>query len=173
MKTLSLFGMALFFLTACNQPKLEKEQAATVIRTGKEYPKVYEYEVNVTDPASAKKLLDAGLENAGLVTIDRTQKLKNVGQPIVHFTDKAKPYLLRKDTKYDNVQVVKVADMDLEEISGIQMQDDNKSATVEYTVIYKNLTPFAELVQRDLSKPEIKRANLSLFDSGWKLDRAR
>lgn len=173
MKKLSLFGMAIFFLTACNQPKLEKEQAATVIRTGKEYPKVYEYEVNVTDPASAKKLLDAGLENAGLVTINRTQKLKNVGQPVVHFTDKAKPYLLHKDAKYDNVQVVKVADMDLEEISGIQMQDDNKSATVEYTVIYKNLTPFAELVQRDLSKPEIKRANLSLFDSGWKLDRAR
>lgn len=173
MKTLSLFGMAIFFLTACNQPKLEKEQAATVIRTGKEYPKVYEYEVNVTDPASAKKLLNAGLENAGLVAIDRTQKLKNVGQPIVHFTDKAKPYLLRKDAKYDNVQVVKVADMDLEEISGIQMEDDSKSATVEYTVIYKKLTPFAKLIQRDLSKPETKRASLSLFDSGWKLNKLK
>ena len=171
MKTVSVLGLAILFLASCSQVKLEKEEAASVIRAAKDYPKVYEYEINMTDPASAKKLLDAGLETEGLVTVDRTQKLKDAGQPIVHFTEKAKPYLIRIDPKYDNVQVVKVADIDLGEITGIQVLENEKSATVEYTLVYKNITPFAKLIVRDLTKPEIQRARLSLFDSGWKLDK--
>lgn len=170
MKTVSVLGLAILFLASCSQVKLEKEEAASVIRAAKDYPKVYEYEINMTDPASAKKLLDAGLETEGLVTVDRTQKLKDAGLPIVHFTEKAKPYLIRIDEKYDNVQVVKVADMDLAEVTGIQLQDDKKSATVEYTVSYKNITPFAKLMKRDLSEKKTQRANMSYFDTGWKLD---
>lgn len=125
----------------------------------------------MTDPESVRRLLNAGLENEGMVTIDRTQKLKDIGKPIVHFTDKAKPYLVRVDEKYNNVEVVKVADTDLGEITGIQLQEDKKSATVEYIVVYKNITPFAKLIQRDLSRPETKQASLSYFDTGWKLDK--
>lgn len=77
MKKIGLLGIALVVVTACNQPSLQKEEAATVIRAAKSYPKVYEYDVNMADPASAKKLLDAGLESEGLVTVDKTQKLKD------------------------------------------------------------------------------------------------
>lgn len=173
MKTVSVLGFAILLMASCSQTKLEKEEASSAIRAEKNYPKVYEYEVNVSDPASARKLLDAGLEAEGLVTIDKTQKLKDAGQPIVHFTEKAKPYLIRIDEKYDNVQVVKVADMDLAEITGIQLQEDNKSATVEYTIAYKNITPFAKLMKRDLSEKKVERATLSHFDTGWKLDKER
>ncbi len=173
MKTVSVLGIAIFLLASCSQTKLEKEEAASVIRAAKNYPKVYEYEINMTDPASAKKLLDAGLEGEGWVTVDKTQKLKDAGQPIVHFTEKAKPYLIRIDEKYDNVQVVKVADMDLGEVTGVQLQEDNKSATVEYTVVYKNVTPFAKLMKRDFSQTETQRARLDYFDTGWKLDSQR
>ncbi|NCI46681.1 hypothetical protein [Sediminibacterium soli] len=173
MKTVSVFGLVVLFLTSCSQLKLEKEEVASVIRTEKNYPKVYEYEINMTDPASARKLLDAGLEAEGLVTVDKTQKLKDAGQPIVHFMEKAKPYLLRIDEKYDNVQVVKVADMDLAEVTSIQLQEDNKNATVEYTVAYKNITPFAKLMKRDLSVKKTERASLFHFDTGWKLDKQR
>jgi hypothetical protein len=173
MKTVSVLGLAIFFFASCSQTKLEKDEAASTIRAAKNYPKVYEYEINMTDPASAKKLLDAGLEGEGWVTIDKTQKLKDAGQPIVHFTEKAKPYLIRIDEKYDNVQVVKAADMDLGEVTGVQLQDDNKNATVEYTVVYKNMTPFAKLMKRDLSKKETQRADLTYFDTGWKFDKQR
>lgn len=173
MKTVSLLGLVILFMASCSQVKvkLEKEEAVSAIRAAKSYPKVYEYEINMTDPASAKKLLDAGLEAEGLVTVDRTQKLKDARQPIVHFTEKAKPYLIRIDEKYDNVQVVKVADMDLAEVTGIQLQNDNKSATVDYTVAYKNITPFAKLMKRDLSEKKTQRTSLSYFDTGWKLDK--
>ena len=40
------------------------------------------------------------------------------------------------------MQVVKVADMDLGEVTGVQLQEDNKSATVEYTVVYKKRNTF-------------------------------
>lgn len=173
MKTVGVIGFVIFFLAACSEPKLGNEEAASVIRAAKNYPRVYEYDINMTDPASAKKLLDAGLEEDGWITVDKTQKLKDAGQPIVHFTEKAKPYLIRIDEKYNNVQVVKVADMDLGEVTGIQLQDDNKSATVEYTVVYKDITPFAKLMKRDLSEKEVQRANLSYFDTGWKLDSKR
>jgi outer membrane lipoprotein-sorting protein len=173
MKTLSLLVLAIFFLSSCSQLRLQKEEAASAIRAAKNYPRVYEYEINMTDPASAKKLLDAGLEGEGWITVDKTQKLKDAGQPIVHFTEKAKPYLIRIDEKYDNVQVVKAADMDLGQVTGVQLQDDNKNATVEYTVVYKNMTPFAKLMKRDLSEKETERASLSYFDSGWKMDSKR
>lgn len=173
MKTVSVLGLAIVLMASCSQTKLEKEEAASVIRDANNYPKAYEYEINMTDPTSAKKLLDAGLEDEGWVTIDKTQKLKDAGQPIIHFTEKAKPYLIRIDEKYDNVQVVKVADMDLAEVTGIQVQEGNKSATVEYTVIYKNITPFARLMKRDLSEKKIERTSLAYFDTGWKLDKQR
>ena len=63
--------------------------------------------------------------------------------------------------------------MDLGEVTGVQLQEDNKSATVEYTVVYKNVTPFAKLMKRDLSQTETQRARLDYFDTGWKLDSQR
>lgn len=172
MKAMWLLGTVLLFMTACsNGVKLEKEEAAAIIREAKGYPKVFEYDVNITDPQSARKLLTAGLENEGLVAIDKKQKMIDIGKPLVHFTEKAKPYLIRIDPKYDNVQVVKVADIDLKEITGIQMHEDGKKAIVEYTIVYKNINPFSKLVDFDFSKPDTKRATLSLFDTGWKLEK--
>ena len=68
--------------------------------------------------------------------------------------------------------MVKVADTDLDEITGIQIQEDNKKAIVEYTVVYKNVNPFSKLVDVDFSKPDTKRATLLLFDTGWKFEKA-
>lgn len=172
MKNILAFGIGFFFFASCTQVKLDKKEAAVVIRTSHKYPKALEYDVNTADPASARKLLGAGLEDEGFVTIDKTQKIKDIGKPIVHFTEKAKPYLIRKDPKYNNVQVVKLADADLGEITGIQVLENEKSATVEYTIIHNNVTPFSKLIQKDLSIPQTKHANLLLYDSGWKLDKA-
>lgn len=43
---------------------------------------------------------------------------------------------------------------------GIQLQKENKSAVVEYTIVYKNITPFAKLIERDLSNKKTQRVNL-------------
>jgi hypothetical protein len=54
MKNILAFGIGVFFLASCTEVKLDKKEAAIVIRTSHKYPKALEYDVNTTDPASAK-----------------------------------------------------------------------------------------------------------------------
>src|SRR5690606_8387929 len=100
---------------------------------------------------------------------------KDVGKdPIIQFTDKARLYLLEtseKDKSY-KIQKVKVADEDITEVTGVQMSGDGKTATVEYSVSYKNVTDFAALLPKtDFTKPATKRAEVALYDDGWRLNR--
>lgn len=173
MKTMTAFLVVFIFLSCTDKLHLDREEAAAVIRSEIKLPGVLEHDLNTVDPIDARKVLDVGLEEDGILFVDRTKKLKDIGQPIVHFTEKAKPYLIRLDGKYPNVQVVKVADMDLGEVTAIQLLPDQKRANIEYTVVYKNMTPFAKLLKHDLSNPETKRISLSYFDTGWKLKRFR
>lgn len=117
-------------------------------------------------------MLDAGLENEGLVTINQTQKIVDIGKPLIEFTDKAEPYLLptaEEDQSID-IQKVKIADEELSEVTDIKYDSEGKSAVVEYTTAFKDITPFGVLVRTDLSKPTVHSAHFSLYDDGWKLD---
>jgi hypothetical protein len=50
-------------------------------------------------------MIDAGLEVQGLLTVKRTQKLGEIGSPLISFTDKAKAFLLptSADDKASNI----------------------------------------------------------------------
>lgn len=165
----------LFFIFSCNQSELSNQEAATIIRSEKGYPKVYEFEINTADPAVAKRLLDAGIETNGMVSIDRKQKLKDIGKPVIHFTEKAKPFLVENPSgAHDaNIQKVKIADVDLGEVTGISIENGGKTAIVNYTVQYRNISPFSKLVKRDLSNPESQQDIFVLYDSGWKLEKRK
>jgi hypothetical protein len=45
-------------------------------------------------PEQAKLAADSELEEQGLVTVVHVQKVADIGKPLIHFTDKAQPYLL-------------------------------------------------------------------------------
>jgi len=162
-------------LTACSNDNkdLSREEALNLLKQQTEYPKVVDYDLFCGDPAFARKVLDAGLETQGLLTVQRTQKLGDVGKPIIQFTGKAQPYLLptpEKD-KSINVQKVKLAEEQLKEVTGIKMTDNGKSAVAEYTTTYKNTTPFSSLVNTDFSKEDTHQANFALYDDGWRLEK--
>ncbi len=72
-----------------------------------------------------KKVLDAGLENAGLVTVQRTQKLGDVGKPLISFAGKAQTYFLSTDEKDKAryIQKVKIADEELVEVTNIRTME--------------------------------------------------
>lgn len=165
--TIILFSIPLL-LAGCSKKELSREEALSLIKQDKQYPKVVDYEIYCADPKFAKKVLDAGLEENGLLTVQRTQKLSDVGKPIIHFSEKAAPYLLTTSEKEQsiNVQKVKLADEELAEVTGVKTSNDGKSAVVEYTTAYKNITPFADLVKRDLTKQETYKAYFSLYDDG-------
>lgn len=169
----SLFT-ACIVLAACSNDikELSREEAMDLLKQETKYPKVVDYDIFCGDPEFAKKVLDAGLETQGLLTVQRTQKLGDAGKPIIQFSGKAQPYLLptpEKD-KSINVQKVKLAEEELKEITGIKMTEDGKSAVAEYTTAYKNVTPFSALVNTDFQKEDTHQATFALYDDGWRLE---
>lgn len=175
-------NVLLILLTACtlsgcleNKNELNREEAMTMIKEEAGFPKVIDYDIFCGDPEFARKVLDEGLEDKGFLTVQRRQKLSDVGKPIIQFSDKAEPYLLPtpgKD-KSINVQKVKLAEEALKEVSGIKMTDGGKSAVAEYTTTYKNVTPFSALVNTDFKKEDTHQAYFALYDDGWRLEKSK
>jgi hypothetical protein len=157
----------------CSSKELSKEEASKIIQKEMPYPKVVDYDIYCGDPVMAKKVIDAGLEEKGFVIVHRTLKLGDIGKPIIEFTDKAKPYLLPtpEADKKSLIQKVKIADEELVDISGIQMNEGDKNAAAEYTTSYKNVNDLAPLVNKDYKKQETKKAYFVLYDDGWKLEK--
>ncbi|MBF9252253.1 hypothetical protein I2I11_03020 [Pontibacter sp. 172403-2] len=175
MKSISFILIAVWMLSSsCSNTNkdLSREEAMNLIKQETNYPKIVDYDIFCGDPEFAKKVLDAGLETQGLLTVQRTQKLSDIGKPIIEFSSKAQPYLLPtpEQDKSINVQKVKLAEEELKEVTGIKMMNDGKSAVAEYTTIYKNVTPFSTLVNTDFKKEDTHQANFGLYDDGWRLE---
>ncbi len=171
MKKLIYFALILL-IASCSSDKLDREKAFQIIKKSGMYPKASSYRIFTADPTFARRMLAAGLESSGMLRVKRTQTLSEEGQPIITFTEKAQPYLLETPEKYkdDNVRVVKLADEDLEEVTGIQMVNNNQ-AVVEYTTSYKNISPFKVLSEDDLEGKKTYKANFSLYDDGWRMEK--
>lgn len=171
MKNILNLCLGVLLLTSCsNKEKLNREVALKLLQDSKEYPKTISYNIFVSDQAFAKRMLEAGLEESGVVTVQRTRKLKDVGQPIITFTKKAGPYLFPQsdEEKSDGIQRVKIAEEVLEEVTGIQTDDGNK-AIVEVKTSFKNISPFSTLSKLKLKTENKGKVNLVLYDDGWRI----
>jgi hypothetical protein len=170
MKKTCVFYLLITLFTACSSNKLDREKALQLLREQKLYPKTATYNIFISDPIYAKRMLDAGLEEKGLVKIQRTQRLSEAGQSIISFTEKAKPYLEPQtdEDKHDNIQRVKIAVETVAEVTGIQTLDE-KHAVVEYNTTYKNITPFSGLSKLKLDEKTAHKTNFSLYDDGWRV----
>ena len=172
-KLLFILLSTVSILSGCSTKELKKEEALQLINKELNYPRVVDYYIFCSDPEHAKSLLDAGLEINGMVTVQKTQKLKDTGKPLVQFTEKAKPYLLPtqdKDKALD-VQKVKIADEEVIDLSITQDGENKNTVWVEYTSVYKNITPFSVLMKRNLNEPVRHRVKFSLSANGWILQK--
>jgi len=171
MKSILTLCIAAILLTSCeSKEKLDRETALSILKKENPYPKPITEEIYIADPVDANRLLDAGLEDQGLITVQRTQSLNNVGEPLISFTEKAEPYLLPVND--EKIQQVKIADEVIEEVIGVRMEDDGNRAVVEYKTTFSNITPFSELSKIDLEKENIRRVDLVLYDYGWRTDKS-
>lgn len=167
------FFIFLIIIAGCKSKELSREEAFRLIQQKQQYPKVIDFDIYCSDPKYAKKAVDVGLEVQGMVTIQHIQKLADVGNPLIKFTPKAQAYLLptpSKDKAID-VQKVKIADADLAEVTGIKTENDGKNAVAEFTVTYKNITPFSALTTINFNKKSTHTVLFSLYDDGWRLDK--
>lgn len=175
MKKLLLIILIAGLITGCSSKELSREEASRIIKQEMQYPKVVDYDIYCSDPAMLRKVIDAGLEEQGLVTLRRTQKLQDIGKPLIAFTDKAKPHLLpasEKDKKVD-IQKVKIADEEFVNVTGIQMSEGGKNAIAEYTTVYKNVNGFSSLTNKNYNQPATHKAYLALYDDGWRLEKKK
>src|SRR5690606_21274506 len=144
MKSVLTLCIAAIMLTSCeSKEKLDRETALSILKEENTYPRPITEDIYIADPVDAKRLLNAGLEDEGLITVQQTQSLNDVGEPLISFTEKAEEYLLPVDDK--KIQQVKVADEVIEEVTGIQMEDGGDRAIVEYKTTFTDITPFSNL----------------------------
>jgi hypothetical protein len=173
MKKLILIILIAGLIAGCSSKELSREEASRIIQKEMQYPKVVDYDISCGDPAMARKVIDAGLEEKGLVTVQRTQKLEDIGKPFITFTDKAKPLLLptrEKDKKFE-IQKVKIADEEFVNVTGIYTSEAGKNAVAEYTTTYKNVSDFSALFNRNYNQPDTNKAYFALYDDGWRLEK--
>lgn len=169
MKSILTFCIVAILLTSCeSKEKLDRETALSILKDENTYPKPLTEDIYIADPVDAKRLLDAGLEDEGLITVQRTQSLNDVGESLISFTEKAEPYLLPVND--EKIQQVKVADEVIEEVTGIQMEDGDNRAVVEYRTTFTDVTPFSKLSKLDLEEENVRRVGFVLYDDGWRVE---
>ena len=173
MKKLFLIFIIIPVIGCQTNQKPDKETVLKIINDDLNFPRTIDYEIFCSDPAHAKKLLDLKLDEKGMVAIQKTQKLKDIGSPLISFTEAAQPYLIKptaKERKLD-IQKVKIAEETIDNIKlGNSSESNGKtSIPVTYTVTCTNITPFSVLMKRDLSKPINRSATLLFTDGKWKL----
>jgi hypothetical protein len=172
MKNILLLAVAATLLTACGEKKLSADQAKTLLQKDRGYPKPLTFEINRIDPASVRRLELAGMEQAGMVTLDKSRNTPP-HQPRIFFTEKAKPFLLGspEGRTAEQAENVKVADMDIAKVTGIATSKDGKTAAVNYLIGYSNLTPFKTLIP-NVEESVAKKEYFRLYDDGWRVDKS-
>ncbi|WP_277014310.1 hypothetical protein [Flavobacterium lindanitolerans] len=170
MKILNLILLICIGFISCSKNELTKEEAMVLLNTEKGFPRSAYFEIFTSDPEYAKKLSATDLESDGYVVIQKTQKLGEVGNALVSFTEKAKPFLLKAtdDDLKMSVQSVKIADETVVEIKSVNENKSSGTMEVYYVTNFKNATPFAVLV-KNLDKPKDLSATFKFDGDKWVL----
>lgn len=172
MKKLSYFFIAASIIsTGCTTKTLDKQTAIEVISKEYPYPRIVDYDIFCGDPAHAYKILQAGLEAKGLVTILQTRKFGDTSS-FVKFTNAAQPYLLptSKEDRTHKIQRVKVADEEFGVIKNIEIISSKNKAIVYYTVTQKK-TVFADAMKNPMPDTVQRKAYLIRTDDGWQISK--
>lgn len=160
-------------LLGCTKKNLDEKTASELIIKEYQYPRAVSYDVFCGDPAHARKIIEAGLEEKGLVKVDLKKRIIDSDKPFIHFTESAKPYLMQtpEEDKKHKIQKIKIAEENFDGITNILGTSSDKLIIVEYTITRK-LNAFAPLWP-DLQNKKKSKAYFVLSDKGWKLTDAK
>ena len=165
-----ILTVVIITMTSCTIEPLDEKMAMELLLKEYQYPQVLDYDIYCSDPEHAKMVLKSGLEEMGLVTVKRTQKLKDFGTLLIHFKANAKPYFLptSEDDIKSNIQKVKIADEEFGAILEIKILNSGDKAIVSYTAM-RNKTIFGTLLRKATSTRKPYKAYFILTESGWQI----
>ncbi|HEY9045281.1 MAG TPA: hypothetical protein VIN08_05270 [Ohtaekwangia sp.] len=157
----------------CSSKKLDPSEVKSLLLQAKAYPTVVELRVFCNDTETAKLVHQKGLIEQGLLTAQLAHTQQDVGKPLIYFTSKADPYLIKtSDTlKSIDVQKVKVAVEDFLEVTDIQYTPGNTRALVTYTTRMTNMTPFAAILDKPIENTSTRQTSFTLTAHGWEWDK--
>ncbi|MDQ8013390.1 MAG: hypothetical protein REI96_13145 [Flavobacterium nitrogenifigens] len=164
---------ASLILLGCAKRNLDEKTAAELIIKEYQYPRAVSYDVFCGDPAHAGKVIDAGLEEKGLVKVDLKRRIIDSDKPFIHFTESARPYLMQtpEEDKKHKIQKIKVAEENFAGITNILRTSSDELIIVEYNITRK-LNAFAPLWP-NLQNKKKSKAYFILSDKGWEITDAK
>jgi|GEM_PF-5535656 len=176
-------------LSSCSN-KMSEADLKEMIIEGNEYRIQRDITINLNNVYEAAELERVGLVGEGYV---KTNTKITINDPTdmrrIELTNKAKPFLIgqvEKETKTTRSifggsysvfhQKVATYKMDFKEIVSVRYNKDENKAIVKYQVVFKNLTPFANVFRKKRDTIEEgqtidKEAYFIRYEDGWKLEK--
>ncbi|MEJ0033792.1 MAG: hypothetical protein WDO15_27180 [Bacteroidota bacterium] len=149
--------------------KLSDAEVERLLTTANAYPHTMEAEFFINTEATAGKVYRQRLDENGYVTVQPRHTKDDVGQSLVHFTEKAAPYLLAKPDSVESIeiQLVKVGDEIFSKVISIAYSGDQKEAQVVYEVKIENPTPFTPVLRPEMQPVQYRQTTFTRSQEGW------
>jgi hypothetical protein len=182
----------MLMLSSC-QKHLSREDTKKMIATKENFPIKKNYEITksyikdvntvgrgvtaIIDENQSKDNVFRLFANKGLIKLtETTQRDETTQWPFgttirtwfivaISITETGKPYLIQENS---GSYTVNLWETDINEITGIQEMQENKTTVVNYSISNKNITPFGEIFN-DCNVSASKTSNFSLYDDGWRI----
>jgi len=162
--------------TSCNNTTLSNEEAKAILVKTLNLPIQYSFNVNKR-PTMASGFKLKGLRDAGLIT---GSDYLDVHTPIrIQITEKGKSSFLGENRE---AYMFKTNDVDFDQITGILINGEEKTAIVRFTLKATNVTPAGialsqtqagfsgkKYINYNLNSPIPAEFTLKKFDNGWQL----
>lgn len=164
------FVLFVALLTACSD--LSSNDVETLLTDAKAYPHTIEVKLYCNSDYAVREVIEKELVKKGFVTAQLKHTIQDVGEPLVRFTDEAKPYLIpTSDTlKSFDIQRIRVADEVLLRVQQVEINAAGNRATVDYVTEIINHTPFIALYEPDVSGQHKRRTFFTKEGEKWKWD---
>ncbi|MEI9921464.1 MAG: hypothetical protein WDO14_22155 [Bacteroidota bacterium] len=171
MNKLISLGAALVLLMniRCNTKKLSNDEVGRLLSEAKAYPHVVEAKLFINEGETASKIIASNLDDDGYVTAQPRHTSDDVGQSLIHFTDKSAPYLLPKPDSVESIeiQLVKVGDEVFSKVVSVAYSNDGNEAEVAYEIKIENPTPFTSFLRPNTPTLQYRRTGFIKTADGW------
>lgn len=184
MKKLQAIRLILLVLTiplfwGCGSDKLSRGKAEKLIRAFNKFPsdEIKEFQTDFPDHWGAGPLEE--LQKQGLLTY--TNYFAGLGGYWfdAELTQEGKKFAVSDEhglkdefglvDNYNKAVTVKIAKLDFGEITGIHENKESNTATVNYTVVRKDITPFGKIGFKLQEGVFNKTSTFTKYDDGWRL----
>jgi len=182
---LVIIYVIVILFTSCNRTSLNNDEASRLIRESLKLPHQNSQSVGMGSYEIAP------LKNEGYIEVSYDKRDPWNQKMILEITAKGQPYYLGKiDKQYHGADYYfKTSDIDLNDINGISVDNESKTAIVRFTLKVTNTTPIADiminLINRQAMNDVIFPAKkyyppqnemiegelvFKKFDNGWQLN---